>query len=185
MRGWRERWSERRSGALAARALALGMAATAMLVRGTQAQDVPMLGYSVDPTGRAVIRVASGPAEYFVLFVRHELPDGPEEAVTMALGQAGTTTLTEGLAAYPSEHYRVARFLRASPGDLDRDGIDDVEEYLHQGRMAPFNAAGEIAIRNGSAAIPDRQTFEALSYQGADVRIDQHLEDLVGVLAEG
>lgn len=141
-------------------------------------EDQPPLSFVVDAAGRARIAVASSPDVYHVLYVRDTPPAGPERAVAMALGQAGTATLTEGLAAYEPAHYRVARYPLAAPGDHDGDGIDDVTEFRDLGRLAPFNASPAIASVDGTVAIPDRATFEALSYQGLDVRIDTHLEDL-------
>ena len=142
------------------------------------AQDVPPLDFIVDATGRVRIRVASTPEFYYVLYFQEDLPDGPEEAVSMALGEDGTTTLTEQLAAYPREHYRVARYEISEPGDVDGDGIDDVEEFSDFGRLSPFNPAAAIEFRDGTTAIADRETFEEMSYQGREVLIDTHLEDL-------
>ncbi len=151
----------------------------ALAASGAAAQeDQPPIGFFVDATGRARVQVASTPAYYYVLFARDSLPAGTERAVGMALGREGTTTLTEGLAAYPQGHYRVQRYPMATPGDQDRDGIDDVTELADQGRLAPFNPSAEIKPVDGTVAIPDRATFEALSYKGQEVLIDTHLKDL-------
>ncbi len=142
------------------------------------AQDATPIAFTVDPTGRVQVEVESSVEDYFILYFREELPDGPELPVSMALGADGTTTLTESLAAYPQAHYRVQRYDRATPGDWDQDGIDDVEEFENLGRLGPFNAAPEIDAEDGMVTIPDRATFEALSYEGDQVLIDTHLEDL-------
>ena len=142
------------------------------------AQDVAISTYAVDATGVVQIEVESSADHYYVLYVRTELPDGPEKAVSLALGENGTTTLSEALAALPQEHYRVAQVPVATPGDLDEDGIDDLEELANMGRLGPLNPAEEIDMRDGTVSIPDRETFEALSYQGQEVLIDTHLEDL-------
>lgn len=151
-----------------------GLSAAAAAAQEAQ----PILSYFVDATGRARVQVASAPDAYHVLFVRDSLPDGAERAVGMALGAEGNVTLTEGLAAFPKEHYRVQRYSLAAPADQDGDGIDDVTEFKALGRMAPFNASAAIDIANGTVAIPDRATFETLSYQGQEVLIDTHLKDL-------
>ncbi len=87
-------------------------------------------------------------------------------------------TLTEGLRAYPAEHYRVARFSRSEPADHDGDGLDDVAEFLDAGRLGPFNPMPAIDFSDGTVSVPDRATFEELSYEGLEVRIDTHLQDL-------
>lgn len=157
----------------------IALALFALSAAGAAAQEEqPVSSYFVDATGRARIQVASSPEDYYVLMLRETLPDGPEQAVGMALGGAGTTTLTEGLAAFPKEHYRVLRYPLASPGDQDGDGIDDVTEFKALGQMAPFNASAEVNPKDGTVAIPDRATFEDLSYQGTEVLIDTHLKDL-------
>ncbi len=165
-------------GALPLRAVGLVAMVALNATPSVSAQEVPIEHFSVDPTGRPLIRVASSPDYYYVLYVRHDTAGGDEEAVSMALGEQGTTTLTEALTAYPEDQYSVARVPRSSPGDIDRDGIDDLAEFLDQGRLGPFNPAAAIPIRNGTVSIPDRETFEVLSYEGTDVRIDQHLKNL-------
>ena len=44
--------------------------------------------------------------------------------------------------------------------------------------MNPLNPAPAVEPVDGVVAIPDRETFEALSYQGRRVVIDKHLRDL-------
>lgn len=158
--------------------LALALLALLPFRASAQAQDVPIAAFTVDVTGRVRVEVASSADSYYVLYYRQDLPAGPEAAVSMALGRDGTTTLTEQLAARPQAHYRVARVPRATPGDIDRDGLDDVTELLDSGRLSPFNPAAAIAPSDGTVSIPDRATFEALSYQGPEVLIDKHLADL-------
>jgi hypothetical protein len=150
----------------------------AALAQGFPAQNVPLLDYAVDATGRVQITVASSIGDYFVLYLREDLESGADQPVSMTLGAEGTTTLTEQLAAYPQEHYRVARFDVAEPGDIDRDGIDDLTELASPGRLGPFNPAAAIDPVDGVVTINDRQAFEELSYQGPEVLIDAHLRDL-------
>lgn len=160
------------------RILAIPLVAIALFAPSAAADDVIPIETSVDAAGRIRIRIEASPDDYYVLYVREDLSDGAEEPVSMALGTDGVITLSEGLAAFPPEHYRVARYSRSEPGDLDGDGKDDVAEFTATGRLGPFNPAPEIAMRDGAVAIPDRETFETLSYEGLDVRIDTHLEDL-------
>ena len=44
--------------------------------------------------------------------------------------------------------------------------------------MNPLNPARSISFNDGTVMIPDKATFEALSYQGKEVAIDNHLTDL-------
>ena len=152
--------------------------ALASAPRGVAAQEIPSFEYSVDATGRAQISVPSTTAHYYLLYFRENLSTGKEEVVSMMLGEEGRTTLTESLRAYPANHYRVVQHLRAAPGDVDKDGIDDIVEFASAGRLNPLNAAKEIAIKDGAVSIPDRKTFDALSYKGQVVLVDTHLKDL-------
>ena len=44
--------------------------------------------------------------------------------------------------------------------------------------MNPMNPARAVPFRDGAVAIPDRETFESLSYKGRDVPYHRHLQDL-------
>ena len=124
-----------------------------------------------DPEPRPVevavvpVVVESTAEKYYVLYVLHDLDDGTavEIPVSMTLGEAGSTTLAEELPALPAERYRVAEYLVADPGDVDGDCIDDVTELTELGAMNPLNRAPEISPVDGTVAIPDHETFEALS----------------------
>ena len=140
-------------------------------------------GTGSDPTPTSIevkavpIVVESATGKYYVLYVRHELDTRTEVEipVSVTLGEAGTTTLSEQLSALPAERYRVDEFLIADPGDIDGDCIDDITELADLARMNPLNPAPRIEQRDGAVAIPDRNTFEALSYQGERVVVDTHL----------
>ena len=111
------------------------------------------------------IVVASTTDEYFVLYVRHDL-DGTEVEIPVLVkkGEAGTTTLAENVAALPKERYRVEKYLLADPADVDGDCIDDITELDDLGSLNPVNAAGSVDLNDGAVALPDRATFETLSY---------------------
>ena len=136
-------------------------------------------GSPVDvPISDVPILVASTTADYFVLYVRPDLDAGLEIPVSVTLGEEGTTTLTEQLAALPKAYYRVEKYRVANPADVDGDCIDDVTELRDLGTKNPVNKAEAIAIKDGTVVIPDRSTFKRLSYQGDDVSPDAHLADL-------
>ena len=122
--------------------------------------------------------VESTTEEYFVLYVRPALDSEREFPVSVTLGEDGTTTLTEQLSPLPKEHYRVEKFLIADPADIDNDCIDDITELGDPVGMNPLNPARAVPFHDGAVAIPDRETFEALSYKGRDVPYHRHLQDL-------
>ena len=150
------------------------------------AQGVRCPGGGSDPTPTAVtvtalpIVVTSTVADYFVLYVQHDLNAGItlELPVSVTLGEAGTTTLAENVAALPSERYRVEKYLVADPGDVDGDCIDDLTELADIGAMDPVNPAAAIANKHGTVAIPDLDEFQRLSYQGQNIGSDPHLFNL-------
>ena len=124
--------------------------------------------------------VESTAEKYYVLYVRHQLngETAVEIPVSVTLGKDGTTTLSEQLSPLPPERYRVDEFLITDPGDLDGDCIDDITELGDPAGMNPRNPAPAVEFVDGVVAIPDRETFEALSYQGRRVVIDTHLRGL-------
>ena len=148
------------------------------------ASECPGAGSGPAPRSIAVgsvpVVVESTAEKYYVLYVRHQLngETAVEIPVSVTLGQAGTTTLTEQLSALPAERYRVDEFLIAEPGDLDGDCIDDITELGDPAGMNPLNPAPAVEFVDGVVAIPDRETFEALSYQGRRVVVDTHLRGL-------
>ena len=123
------------------------------------------------PTPRQVeveavpVVVESTGEKYYVLYVLHDLGDGSavEIPVSVTLGEAGSTTLAEELPALPAERYRVEEYLVADPGDVDGDCINDVTELAELGALNPLNRAPEVRAVDGTVAIPDHETFEALS----------------------
>ena len=118
--------------------------------------------------------------KYYVLYVLHHLDSrtAVEIPVSVTLGQAGTTTLAEQLWPLPADRYRVEEYLVADPGDVDGDCIDDVTELAELGAMNPLNPGQAVRLVDGAVAVPDRETFEALSYHGPDPGTETHLIDL-------
>ena len=115
--------------------------------------------------GALPIVVESTTDQYFVLYVRSQTDPIVEAPVSVTLGRDGATTLAENVAALPIERYRVEQFLIADPADIDGDCIDDITELADPIRMNPINPAPGIELSDGAMAVPDRPTFEALSYQ--------------------
>jgi pyruvate phosphate dikinase-like enzyme/flagellar hook capping protein FlgD len=142
------------------------------------AQEIPIASSSIDASGRIQIKVPSTADHYYMLNCHRDGQPGDEWPVSMTLGTADTTILTESLAALPETRYRVVQYVRNQPADEDGDAIDDIEEFEDMGRFGPLNRSSEVPFIDGVVCIPDHAMFEALSYQGLDVVIDRHLEDL-------
>ena len=70
------------------------------------------------------------------------------------------------MAALPSERYRVEKYLVADPADVDGDCIDDITELADPAGMNPVNPAAAIEFDDGAVTVPDRETFETLSFSG-------------------
>ena len=114
------------------------------------------------------IVVTSTTTDYFVLYVRHRsayTDDTTEMPVAVTLGEAGTTTLAENVAALPKERYRVEKYQVSDPADIDGDCIDDITELGDPVGKNPLNPAPAIALDDGAVAVPDWSTFDTLSYE--------------------
>ena len=160
--------------------LALATLLVITTAQGNAQEPCPGGGYDPTPTAVAVtavpIVVASTAAEYFVLYVSHEVGGTMVEIpVLVKHGAAGTTMLAENVEALPKERYRVEKYLVADPADVDGDCIDDISELADPVGMNPVNPAAAIEFSDGVVVVPDRETFEGLSYQGT--RIDPNLAD--------
>ena len=138
--------------------------------------------FNVSPVHVAVtavpIVVASTTADYFVLFVRPRLEHYLEVPISVTLGESGSTTLPDRLEPLPAAHYRIEKYPVATPGDVDGDCTSDIDELNDMRFKNPLNRAPSITQTNGAVAIPDRETFEELSYQGTDPTFDLHLIEL-------
>ena len=133
------------------------------LISAPAAEYVPPPPTEVAVAAEPIV-LESTTADYFVLYASHTL-DGTTvwDPVQVTLGQEGTTTLAENLAPLPVDRYRAEKYLVADPGDVDSDCIDDITELGAPATMNPVNPNGAIDIRHGATAIPDQETFDALS----------------------
>ena len=131
-------------------------------------EPCPGGGYNPTPTAVEVtavpIVVTSTTADYFVLYVKHDV-DGTEVElpVLVKLGEAGTTTLAENVEALPKERYRVEKYLVADPADVDGDCTDDITELADPVGMNPVNPAAAIELSDGAVAVPNQETREMIS----------------------
>ena len=129
-----------------------------LLAGGNARAQVPV------PVTAVPIVVESTTAEYFVLYVRHDL-DGTEVEIPVLVkrGEAGTTTLAENVEALPKERYRVEKYLVAAAADVDGDGIDDITELGDPVGMNPVYPAESVSISHGALRILNHETFETLA----------------------
>ena len=161
--------SRHMGGGLLAVLAALLVIMSAQAQGNAQSEPCPGGGYNPTPTAVDVeavpIVVESTAADYFVLYVRHDVDTNTvvEYPVAVTLGETGTTTLSENVATLPAERYRVEKFLIADPADVDGDCIDDITELADPVGMSPVNAAPAIAIDDGAVAVPDQETREMIS----------------------
>ena len=107
--------------------------------------DLAPTATAVDVTAVPIV-VDSTTADYFVLYVSHEVDADTtvDIPVLVKRGEAGTTTLAENIEALPAERYRVEKYLIAEPADVDGDCIDDITE-LDDSAGNPVNPAAAIA----------------------------------------
>ena len=124
------------------------------------------------PVTAVPIVVTSTTAEYFVLYVSHDV-DGAELEIPVLVkrGEADTTTLAENVEALPVERYRVEKYLIADPADVDGDCTDDLTELADPVGMNPMNSAPAIAINDGTVVISDQATLETYSYTSTSGRL--------------
>ena len=136
------------------------------LISAPAAEYVPPPPTEVAVTAEPIV-LESTTADYFVLYASHTL-DGMTvwDPVQVTLGEEGTTTLAENVAPLPVDRYRAEKYLVADPGDVDGDCIDDITELGAPATMNPVNPNGAIDIGHGTTAIPDQETFDALSSKG-------------------
>ena len=142
--------------------------AAALVPLPAAAQNCPDAGDAPTPTAVTVnvvpIVVVSTTAEYFVLYVSHELDADTtlELPVLVKKGDADTTTLTENVEPLPVERYRVEKYQIADPADIDGDCIDDITELDNLGTMNPINPAA-VDVSDGTVALSNRAAWEAIA----------------------
>ena len=109
------------------------------------------------------IMVPSEIDDYFVLYARVGYGASSELPVAVVRGRSGVTTVAENVRGLTPERYRVEKYRVSDPADVDGDCLDDLTE-LDDPRMNPVNPATSIPIADGTVTIPDRDSFESLSY---------------------
>ena len=126
-------------------------------------QSVPIISYSTNSNGQVQLEVNSTADKYYILKAKHHIDSAYFLAVSMTLGEAGTTIISESLEAYPESHYQILEYSVADPFDTDGDGIDDMTEFNAMPNLNPLNYAGEVTIENGLVGIDDTSTFNYIA----------------------
>ncbi len=129
------------------------------------AQEVPIVNYSTSPSGQVQLTVNSNSDKYYVLQVRHHPDSAFLHSTSLALGQNGTTIITEPLESYPQNHYKVLEYSISSPFDTDGDGLDDIAEYNNQPLQSPFNFGAAVSADNGYVSLNTVEAFNHVSVQ--------------------
>ena len=141
------------------------------------AQEATILGNSINGTGQIELEVGSTMDQYYILKARHDINLAYDVSASMTLGQPSTTTISEGLEAYPLDQYQVLYYDIDSPFDTDGDGIDDITEYNNLPIQSPLNAAPAIDRSDGLAAIDNFTTFKEMSVVFDEVQWSEFLNE--------
>lgn len=135
------------------------------LINCGNAQEVSIVSYNTNAEGVVSLEVNSEINKYYILEVRHHIDSSFVHQVSMTLGEAGSTILTESLRNYPVGHYRVLEYSISIPYDTDGDGIDDISEFNNRPLQNPLNPAEQVQIVDGSVHIDNVATFNELSLE--------------------
>ena len=122
---------------------------------------VPIINYSVNNSGQALLSIESEQGKYYVLTTQHSPTF--EWATKLNMGIGGTMIISDPGGAKPIENYTITEYDILSPGDIDGDGIDDITEYNNMPTDAPINFAESIDIQDGATSVPDAETFMELA----------------------
>jgi len=126
-------------------------------------QEVAILNSYTNGCGQIQIEIASSADKYYILYAQNDLGQEQFQAVSLTIGEEGSTILTEPSCAFAIEHYKVEEYALDDPGDVDKDGINDLVEFQGIPAQAPFNNAKELSEENGVMLIDSFENFKRLS----------------------
>jgi len=144
-------------------------------------QVVPINSSSVNDNGQIEIEIDSDANQYYLLQIRNPQTGDFDLTTSMTLGQDGTTLLSESLEALGEDQYQVLGYDIANPGDIDGDGLNDMEEHNNIPLQAPLNAAPTVDLDDGLVAVNDFATFKSLSIRHELVQWSEFLNEKVFV----
>lgn len=134
-------------------------------------QQVPILSFEVSALGTPVIEVENDPSFYYVLYAN-------DQARTLVQSEDEKAVLTEPVAALSEASYTVRSYPRATPGDLDQDGVDDLTELAGFPQQSPLNPVVPIPYIDGVACIHSRETYVDLAFQPGQADENPRLQNL-------
>ena len=127
------------------------------------AQTVPILDFSLNNFGQVQLEIEAQSDKYYILTTQHQ-PNLMYESITsITMGIDGNMIISEPLAAFPLQNYKITEHSIANPDDTDGDGIDDITEFNDMPSKAPLNFAAEINFQDGTTSIDDYDTFASLA----------------------
>lgn len=127
------------------------------------AQTVPILNYTINSFGQPVLEIDGNADSYYLLTARHEPNTNYESIVSMTLGEDGLMAISEPLAAYALENYKITEHSIASPDDTDGDGVDDITEYGNRPTQSPLNFAPAVPLVDGTTVITSQELYSELA----------------------
>ncbi|HAI56820.1 MAG TPA: hypothetical protein DCM04_02705 [Saprospirales bacterium] len=127
------------------------------------AQNVPILDFSVNNFGQVQLGIEAKADKYYVLTTLHQPNLTYESPTSITMGVDGNMIISEPLAAFPQQNYKITEHSIANPDDTDGDGIDDMTEFNDMPRQAPLNFAEAIDFADGTTSIDNAETFASMA----------------------
>ena len=127
------------------------------------AQNVPILDFSVNNFGQVQLGIEAKANKYYVLTTLHQPDLTYESPTSITMGVDGNMIISEPLAAFPQQNYKITEHSIANPDDTDGDGIDDITEFNDMPRQAPLNFAEAIDFADGTTSIDNAETFASMA----------------------
>ena len=128
-----------------------------------EAQNVPILDYSINNFGQVQLEINGQADKYYILTALHEPSLTQESMTSITMGVDGPMIISEPGTAYALQNYKITEHSIANPDDSDGDGIDDITEFNNMPTDAPLNFAEAVSFIDGATSIPDAATFESLA----------------------
>ena len=141
------------------------------------AQNVPVLSYSINNSGQVELEIEGRADEYYLLTAQHEPNLNYESVTSMTLGTNGIMTITEPLAAFALQSYKITAHSITNPDDTDGDGDNDVFEFNNMPFKSALNYAREIPMIDGTASINTSEVFTELAVVSEDIPWAPFLND--------